>query len=87
MHTPAAFQRALKLCKPIAQSWAAVHVAGTNGKGSVCAYITKALIDSGVRCGTFTSPHLIDRYPAPRPSPASDSLSSDGTASASMAGL
>jgi hypothetical protein len=64
MHTPAAFQRALKLCEPIAQSWAAVHVAGTNGKGSICSYISSALRASGVKCGSFTSPHLIDRYAA-----------------------
>lgn len=36
-----------------------VHVAGTNGKGSVCAYITEILRDRGFKVGTFTSPHLV----------------------------
>ena len=39
-----------------------IHVAGTNGKGSVCAYLTESLIASGLRVGRFTSPHLIDRW-------------------------
>ena len=37
-----------------------VHVAGTNGKGSVCAFMTSALLESGHHVGTFTSPHLVD---------------------------
>ena len=40
----------------------AVHVAGTNGKGSVCAYITSSLICSNLKVGQFISPHLIDRW-------------------------
>lgn len=39
---------------------AAVHVAGTNGKGSVCAMIESVLRASGFRTGCYTSPHLID---------------------------
>lgn len=35
-----------------------VHVAGTNGKGSVCTLVTAALVEAGYRVGTFTSPHL-----------------------------
>ena len=35
-----------------------VHVAGTNGKGSVCAAIAAALNESGYRTGLYTSPHL-----------------------------
>jgi dihydrofolate synthase / folylpolyglutamate synthase len=35
-----------------------IHVAGTNGKGSVCAYLTQILINAGVRVGTFTSPFI-----------------------------
>ncbi|KAI9712527.1 MAG: hypothetical protein M1812_006836 [Candelaria pacifica] len=42
--------------------WRAVHVAGTNGKGSICAYISAILHAGHVRCGRFTSPHLIDRW-------------------------
>ncbi len=37
-----------------------VHVAGTNGKGSVCAYIASVLITAGYRVGRYTSPHLVD---------------------------
>ena len=36
-----------------------IHVAGTNGKGSICAYITEMLVEQGLRVGTFTSPHLV----------------------------
>ena len=36
-----------------------VHVAGTNGKGSVCAYIQAILEAEGKKTGFFTSPHLI----------------------------
>jgi dihydrofolate synthase/folylpolyglutamate synthase len=36
-----------------------VHVAGTNGKGSVCAMTEAALRASGLRTGLYTSPHLI----------------------------
>ena len=37
-----------------------VHVSGTNGKGSVVAFLGAMLRESGYRVGTFTSPHLID---------------------------
>ena len=36
-----------------------VHVAGTNGKGSTCAYVNSILIEAGYRTGLFTSPYLI----------------------------
>ena len=36
-----------------------VHVAGTNGKGSVCAMIDSISRAAGVRTGLFTSPHLV----------------------------
>lgn len=36
-----------------------VHVAGTNGKGSVCAFIQQICLESGLHVGMFTSPHLI----------------------------
>jgi len=35
-----------------------IHVAGTNGKGSVCAMLESALRADGLRTGLFTSPHL-----------------------------
>ena len=37
-----------------------IHVAGTNGKGSVCAYLAAILSKAGYRVGLFTSPHLVD---------------------------
>lgn len=36
-----------------------IHVAGTNGKGSVCAYMQAVLEAEGKRTGFFTSPHLV----------------------------
>jgi dihydrofolate synthase / folylpolyglutamate synthase len=36
-----------------------VQVAGTNGKGSVCAFLDSICNTAGIRTGTFTSPHLI----------------------------
>ena len=36
-----------------------VHVAGTNGKGSTCAYMDSVLTEAGYRVGMFTSPHLV----------------------------
>ena len=36
-----------------------IHVAGTNGKGSVCAFLNSILTEAGLRVGVFTSPHLI----------------------------
>src|SRR5262249_14608499 len=38
----------------------AIHVAGTNGKGSVCALVERVLRAAGHRTGLFTSPHLVD---------------------------
>ncbi|MBE9168615.1 bifunctional folylpolyglutamate synthase/dihydrofolate synthase [Pleurocapsales cyanobacterium LEGE 06147] len=37
-----------------------IHVAGTNGKGSVCAYLSSILTEAGYRVGRYTSPHLVD---------------------------
>ncbi len=37
-----------------------VHVLGTNGKGSVAAFLEQGLIAAGLRTGAFTSPHLVD---------------------------
>lgn len=41
------------------KNYSIIHVAGTNGKGSVCAYLTSILQQSGFRVGTYTSPHLV----------------------------
>lgn len=42
------------------ESMRIIHVAGTNGKGSVCQYLTSVLCQAGFRVGTFVSPHLED---------------------------
>jgi len=40
--------------------WPALHVAGTNGKGSTAAMLDAILTAAGYRTGLYTSPHLID---------------------------
>ena len=37
-----------------------VHVAGTNGKGSVCQFIASMLRAAGYSVGVFTSPHVME---------------------------
>lgn len=43
-------------------AWKAIHVAGTNGKGSVCAYLSAMLHARGIPSARFTSPHFVDRW-------------------------
>ena len=45
--------------REIALPWKVIHVAGTNGKGSVCAMIDSICRAQGYRTGLFTSPHLV----------------------------
>lgn len=66
--------RISKLVKKTPFDWRAIHVAGTNGKGSICASISAGLHAARVendeeggygrriRSGRFTSPHLVDRW-------------------------
>jgi folylpolyglutamate synthase/dihydrofolate synthase len=54
--------RISRLLQRTPQTWKAIHVAGTNGKGSICAYLTAMLRANNITCGKFTSPHLIDRW-------------------------
>jgi len=42
------------------RSLRSVHVTGTNGKGSVCAFTTEILRKHGLKAGLYTSPHLVD---------------------------
>lgn len=37
-----------------------IHIAGTNGKGSVSAFLCEILKEAGLKAGMFTSPHLVD---------------------------
>ncbi len=41
------------------RQWAAIHVAGTKGKGSTCALLASIFRAAGVRVGLYTSPHLV----------------------------
>ena len=40
------------------RAWRSVHIAGTNGKGSVVAMVERGLRASGLKTGRYTSPHL-----------------------------
>jgi dihydrofolate synthase/folylpolyglutamate synthase len=40
------------------RAYSVIHVAGTNGKGSICTFIEQGLICAGYRVGTTTSPHI-----------------------------
>ncbi len=42
------------------KNFPSVHIAGTNGKGSVAAILQSVLSESGYKTGLYTSPHLID---------------------------
>ena len=42
------------------RAFRSIHVAGTNGKGSVASLLTAALAGVGLRTGLYTSPHLVD---------------------------
>ena len=42
------------------RKYPSVHVAGTNGKGSVCSMLASVLAAAGLRVGLYTSPHILD---------------------------
>ena len=42
------------------ECYKSIHVAGTNGKGSVCVFLSNALASKGYKVGLYTSPHLVD---------------------------
>ena len=44
------------------RAFTTLHVAGTNGKGSVTAMVHAALVAAGVRAGRYISPHLVDLH-------------------------
>ncbi len=52
-------QRMCELLGHPEQQYGVIHVAGTNGKGSVCAAIASILQAAGLRVGLYTSPHLV----------------------------
>src|SRR5215212_3222310 len=51
---------ALRLCGSPHLRFPALHVAGTNGKGSTATFLHSMLSTAGHHVGLFTSPHLID---------------------------
>lgn len=42
------------------RKYVTVHVAGTNGKGSVCSMLASVLASAGLKTGVYTSPHILD---------------------------
>ena len=51
-----------KLLKPLGNpqnQLRCIHIAGTNGKGSVSASINRILMEMGIKVGLYTSPHLL----------------------------
>ena len=52
--------RAASMCGDPQKAYLSVHVAGTNGKGSTCAYIESVLRRAGYKTGLYTSPHITD---------------------------
>lgn len=50
----------LKLLKHPEKGVQAIHVAGSNAKGSVCRMFESVLVEAGYRTGMFISPHLVD---------------------------
>lgn len=57
-HTLTDTGRMLAALDAFNQNTKIIHVAGTNGKGSVCAYLQSILMAEGFRVGMFISPHL-----------------------------
>ena len=56
-------ERIATLCRALGNPqtrFKAVHVGGTNGKGSVSSMIASVLTEAGNKVGLFTSPHLVD---------------------------
>lgn len=54
-------ERISQLVKNVQFPWKSIHVAGTNGKGSICHYASNLITRKKLKCGKFTSPHLVDR--------------------------
>ncbi|MBQ8267289.1 MAG: bifunctional folylpolyglutamate synthase/dihydrofolate synthase [Clostridia bacterium] len=59
----ASLERITAVCEKLGNpqnNFKCIHIAGTNGKGSTCAFITSALIAAGYRVGAFISPFITD---------------------------
>ncbi|MEM8898862.1 MAG: folylpolyglutamate synthase/dihydrofolate synthase family protein [Bacteroidota bacterium] len=56
-------ENTLDLCEALGNpqnSFQAIHVGGTNGKGSVSSMLTSVLMETGLKVGLYTSPHLVN---------------------------
>ena len=53
-------RKLLKILGNPHKNFKSVHIAGTNGKGSVSSIINSVLIEKGIRTGLYTSPHILD---------------------------
>jgi dihydrofolate synthase/folylpolyglutamate synthase len=49
-----------KIAKIKPEKFKTIHVAGSNGKGSTCQFISTILIQSGYKTGFYSSPHLVE---------------------------
>ena len=58
-HDMAALRRMLQMLHAGMPEEKVIHVAGTNGKGSVCAFLSAVLRRAGRSTAVFTSPHLV----------------------------
>ena len=58
-HTVETVREMLKILGISQEDMKIVHIAGTNGKGSVCAFLSSILRESGHSFAVFTSPHLL----------------------------
>lgn len=58
-HSHSHFKAYIEQNNPDAKQLNYIHVAGTNGKGSTCSFISECLMCAGYRVGVFTSPHLV----------------------------
>ncbi|KAF5845705.1 hypothetical protein GGP41_009525 [Bipolaris sorokiniana] len=54
--------RISQLLRNVEFPWKSIHVAGTNGKGSICHHASHLIKRKKIKVGKFTSPHLIDRW-------------------------
>ncbi len=53
------FELFMEELRNLQDSYASLHIAGTNGKGSVVCMLAESFRQSGIKCGRYTGPHLI----------------------------
>ncbi len=59
----AGLERIKQVCQKLGDpqnDFKSIHIAGTNGKGSVCVFVSSALKQAGYKVGTFVSPYITD---------------------------